>query len=288
MENAMPQLDRRHFVQSLAAVPFVLLAGGLGARANDDIIAKIKARGKLIAGTEATYPPFDFIKEGRVVGYGRDILENVTKSLGVELEYVDLPWAGVLPGLLAGKFDLVAAGVNVTPERAQKYAFTIPISEAAPAALKRKSDTSIKTVEDLSGKVVGTQLSSAGEQSSRTFEEKLKASGKQGYKELKTFVSYTECYLALMNGTVDAVVQNKASFGGLMKERPGLFEIVGNISDMRYIAWCTRPEEKALRDYVSKTIADLRDSGKLYELQDKWFGFRMPIPGVEYLPQGAI
>lgn len=284
----MSQIDRRKFVQTLAIVPLAVTAGGVSVGAQENIIAKIKARGKLIAGTEATYPPFDFIKDGKVVGYGRDILENVTKSLGVELEYVDLPWAGVLPGLLAGKFDMVAAGVNVTPERAQKYAFTLPISEAAPAALKRKSDTSIKTVEDLSGKVVGTQLSSAGEQSSKAFEEKLKASGKPGYKELKAFVSYPECYLALMNGTIDAVVQNKASFGGLIKERPGLFEIVGNIADMRYIAWCTRPEESALRDHVSKIIAELRDSGKIYELQDKWFGFRMPIPNADYLPKGAV
>lgn len=284
----MSQIDRRKLIQTMAAIPFAMTASGVAVRAQEDIIAKIKARGKLIAGTEATYPPFDFVKDGKIVGYGRDIMENVTNSLGVQLEYVDLPWAGVLPGLLAGKFDIVAAGVNVTAERAQRYAFTIPISEAAPAALKRKADTSIKTVEDLSGKVVGTQLSSAGEQSSKAFDEKLKASGKPGFKELKTFVSYPECYLALMNGTVDAVVQNKASFGGLIKERPGLFEIVGNIADMRYIAWCTRPEEKALRDYVSKVITDLRDSGKIYELQDKWFGFRMTIPGPEYLPQGAV
>ena len=284
----MSHLDRRHFIQTLAAVPFAAAVGGIAARAQEDIIAKIKARGKLIAGTEATYPPFDFIKDGEVVGYGRDILENVTSSLGVKLEYVDLPWAGVLPGLLAGKFDMVAAGVNVTPERAQKYAFTVPISEAAPAALKRKSDTSIKTVEDLSGKVVGTQLASAGEQSSKAFDEKLKASGKPGYKELKGFVSYPESYLALMNGTIDAVIQNKASFGGLIKERPGLFEIVGNIADMRYIAWCTRPEERALRDHVSKVIIGLRNSGKIYELQDKWFGFRMTIPNADYLPQGAV
>lgn len=283
----MQSLDRRRVLKALAAMPLVA-ASFNRAYGEEDILAKIKARGKLIAGTEATYPPFDFIKDGKVVGYGRDILENVTRKLNVELEYVDLPWAGVLPGLLAGKFDMVAAGVNITPERAARYAFTLPISEAAPAALKRKSDTSIKTVEDLSGKVVGTQLSSAGEQSSRAFDEKLKAAGKPGYKELKTFVSYTECYIALMNNTVDAVIQNKASFGALIKERPGLFDIVGNIGDLRYIAWCTRPEEKALRDFVSDVILDLRNSGKIYELQDKWFGFRMEIPTSGYLPTGAV
>src|SRR5579862_7050782 len=131
----MQSLGRRSLLRALATVPLIAASFDrvLGA---EDILAKIKARGKLIAGTEATYPPFDFIKDGKVTGYGRDILENVTRKLNVELEYVDLPWAGVLPGLLAGKFDMVAAGVNITAERAARYAFTLPISEAAPAALK--------------------------------------------------------------------------------------------------------------------------------------------------------
>lgn len=283
----MQQFSRRHIVNALAISPFAAALDLGPARAQEDILAKIKARGKLIAGTEAAYPPFDMVKDGKIVGYGPDILQNVAAALNVQMEYVDLPWAGVLPGLLAGKFDMVAAGVNITPERAQRYAFTVPISEAAPAALRRAKDTSIKSVDDLSGKIVGTQLSSAAEQSTKAFEEQLKAKGKPGYKELKAFVTFPECYIALMNGTIDAVIQNKASFGALIKERPGLFEIVGNIADMRYIAWCTRPEDKALRDVVSQVILKLRDTGKLYELQDKWFGFRMEIPSANYLPAGA-
>jgi polar amino acid transport system substrate-binding protein len=286
----MGKVNRRMILQGLGAGVVASGFGGCGAAlAADDIMATIKARGRLIAGTEAVYPPYDMMKDGKVYGYGRDILENVSTALKVDLEYVDLPWAGVLPGLLAGKFDMVAAAVTVTPERAQKYAFTVPIGEAAPAALKRKADTQIKSVEDMSGRVVGVQLSAGSEQAATAYEQKLVASGKPPFKEMKKFVSYPEAYIALMNGTIDVVVQSKAPFSVLIKERPGIFEIVpGTIATDTWASWCTRPSDTALRDFVSTVILQLRDSGKLYALQDKWFGFQMKIPDPGYLPAGSV
>ena len=68
----------------------------------------------------------------------------------------------------------------------------------------------------------------------------------------------------------------------------GVFELVGPISEKSYMGWVTRPDDLDLRDYLSAKILELRDSGKLDELQDKWFGFRMQIPDSGYLPDGAL
>jgi polar amino acid transport system substrate-binding protein len=54
------------------------------------------------------------------------------------------------------------------------------------------------------------------------------------------------------------------------------------------MGWVTRPEDTDLRDYISSIILEMRDNGKLYESQDKWFGFKMPIPSEGYLPEGAL
>ena len=64
--------------------------------------------------------------------------------------------------------------------------------------------------------------------------------------------------------------------------------MVGPIRDPSYMGWVTRPEDTDLRDYLSSVMLEMRDNGKLYESQDKWFGFKMPIPSEGYLPEGAL
>ena len=83
---------------------------------------KIKRTGKVTVGTEAAFPPFEFVEDGKIVGYGKDILDYIIADLGAELNQLDLPWQGILPGVLAGKFDFVATSVSIRAERAKKYA----------------------------------------------------------------------------------------------------------------------------------------------------------------------
>ncbi|WP_256369748.1 transporter substrate-binding domain-containing protein [Tropicimonas sp. IMCC6043] len=63
----------------------------------------------------------------------RDLFDEVAKELGVEVEYLDLPWSSVLPGLEAEKFDIVNAPVTITAERMQRYSFTLPMGNATVA-----------------------------------------------------------------------------------------------------------------------------------------------------------
>ena len=92
---------------------------------SETTLEKIKRTGKATVGTEAAFPPFEFVEDGKIVGYGKDILDYIIADLGVELNQLDLPWQGILPGVLAGKFDFVATSVSVRAERAKKYAFTV-------------------------------------------------------------------------------------------------------------------------------------------------------------------
>ncbi len=249
---------------------------------------KIKQSGQVTVGTEAAFPPFEFVEDGKIVGYGKDILDIIIADLEVELNQLDLPWQGILPGVLAGKFDFVATSVTIKPDRAKQYAFTVPIAEGTTWIMKRKGDTSVMTVDDMVGKVVGTQLASGNEAATRAFEEDMKARGLDGYGELKLFTSYPEVTLALANGTLDVAVQNLPNLAVIIKNQPDMFELVGPITDTSYLAWVTRPEDTDLRDYLSEQILKMRDSGKIDELQDKWFGFKMEIPSEGYLPEGAL
>ena len=259
----------------------------VGAQA-ETTLEKIKRTGTVTVGTEAAFPPFEFVENGKIVGYGKDILDYIIADLGVELVQLDLPWQGILPGVLAGKFDFVATTVSVRPERAKTYAFTVPIAEGTTWVMKRKGDDSITQVDDIAGKVVSAQLSSGGQAAAEDFEKDMQARGVGSFGELKLFTAYPEIFMATANGTADVAIGPLPTLAVASKKSEGTFELVGPIRDPSYMGWVTSPEDTDLRDYLSSVMLEMRDNGKLYESQDKWFGFQMPIPSEGYLPEGAL
>ena len=103
-----------------------------------DMLEDIKAAGKITTATEMHYAPFDMLENGQYAGFNKELFDEVAKELGVAAEYQDLPWASILPGLEVSKFDFVNAPVTITPERMERYAFTLPISDATVALVQRK------------------------------------------------------------------------------------------------------------------------------------------------------
>src|SRR5690242_15451427 len=91
------------------AVLAILVIAPAGAGTLDGI----KQRGTIIAGTESGTIPFLFMRDGKYVGYDVDLLNIIAERWKVKVEHVDLPWQGILPGLAAKKFDLVATAVTI-------------------------------------------------------------------------------------------------------------------------------------------------------------------------------
>ncbi|WP_419195911.1 transporter substrate-binding domain-containing protein [Ensifer adhaerens] len=250
-------------------------------------LEKIQRTKKVTVGTEAAYPPFEFVKDGQIVGFGRDLLTEISKQWGVEIEQLDLPFQGILPGLIAGKFDFVATSVGINAERAKRYAYTLPIADSTAYAIKKVGNSDIATVEDLKGKVVATQLASAVDPVAKALDERLKAKG-EGFADLKLFPTFNDSFLAVANGTADAALAGLPVLQNLMNERPGIFELVGKAAVVpSYNAWVVRPEDQDLRDAINGALLTLKKTGKLAELQQKWLGMTYDLPEQGYLPKGA-
>jgi polar amino acid transport system substrate-binding protein len=261
----------------------LLAAAGVGATTLEDV----KAAGKITVGTEAAYAPFEFVQDGKIVGYDKDVLDRIIAAWGVELEQLDVPFAGILTGLDQGKYDLVATALIMNPERAAKYAFTMPVALAQVAIMKRKGDDKVTSVDDLSGLTIGGPVPPSGPTSVLTnYNEELKAAGK-GAEEIAHFPGDPELFLALANGQIDGAVETMLVINEAIKKQPDTFEVVGTIGDPFYIGWVVRPDDTQLRDAINEEIRKLRDSGELSKLQKQWFGFEMPIPDSGYLPEGA-
>lgn len=259
----------------------VLAALGLfhSRAAMSDTLDDIQKRGELIVGMEIAYKPFEFFRDGQAVGFDVDMAQLIAKGLGVKLRTVDAAWAGIVPALLEKKFDVILSGMTITGDRLKKVNFSQPVALGSVVFLARMNDGKINRAEDLSGKVVATQLGSVGDRVARQFEVRLKDSGKPGYSAFKLYDGFAETYLELGLGRIDAVSGALPVFQSVIAERPGRYKIIDGIQDIEsYLGMALRKGDDRLLKAVDEQITALKRSGQLLQLQIKWFGAAQQVP----------
>jgi polar amino acid transport system substrate-binding protein len=190
--------------------------------AQSSTLAQIKASGELRIGSEATFVPFSFREGGKIVGYDVDLADLFCKPLGVKPNFIDTAWSGVVPSLLANKFDIIMSSITLTKERLERVNFTTPYADASQAMLIRASDAGvIKTVTDLNDRVLGVKLGSPGQILQEKILASLKAAGGPGFKELRVFDDHPSAYVALAQKRVDVVLNIIPALAVLLKDAPG-------------------------------------------------------------------
>lgn len=266
----------------------VLTAGGIAAaglaapaligtaHAADDILAKAKAAGELKIGTETEFAPFDFIKDGKAVGFNYDLLAAVSKEMGLKFTFVALPWESVIPGLDAGKFDMVSGPATITKARMARYAFTLPVGDATCALLKKAGDKSITTPADIAGKAVGSGKATAQLEQLKKYSAKLpKAS------TIREYPDFSGAYADLAAGRIAAVANSMTNIAVVAGERPDTFELVKPpFGDKSYFGFFVRKEagSESLIKAVNAAILKIKKDGRMAKIQQTWFKNTMDLP----------
>ncbi|MFG1465014.1 transporter substrate-binding domain-containing protein [Xanthobacter sp. DSM 24535] len=241
-------------------------------------IADIKKAGVVRIGVEASYRPFTFREGSAIVGYDVDLANALFAPLGVKVELIDTAWAGVIPALYAGNFDLIMTSLTYTKERVAKVGYSIPYTEATQEMLIRASDADkIKSLDGMSGKILGVKLGSAGDTMKTKLDEKLKAATGKGFSEVKAYDDHPAAYLALAQGSVDGVINSLATLTQVVKDAPGKYAIVRDIGPRNWAGIGTRKEDVDLIAFLNERINALKANGEIYKLQEKWFGVRMQL-----------
>lgn len=163
---------------------------------------KLKAKGKIVIGTSADYPPYEFHKsingKDTIVGFDIEIAKEIAKDLGVELEIKDMKFDGLLAALETGNIDFVAAGMTPTEDRKKNVDFSNIYYTAVQCVVIRSEDEgTIKSLEDLKSKKVGVQKGAVQEQLAK---EQLTSS------EIKPLGKVSDLILSLNTKKVDAVI----------------------------------------------------------------------------------
>jgi polar amino acid transport system substrate-binding protein len=254
---------------ALAAVALLALAWQTGCRMQSKEIGKktgkldkIKAAGKIVVGTSADYPPYEFHLlpelESGMVGIDIDIAEAIAASLNVKLEIKDIVFSKLFDELVAGNIDLALAGLSPTESRKRIVDFSIPYYQAIQNMLIRAEDKEkIRMLEDLRGKVVGTQKGSIQEDMARnmvpgatfTLNEKIDA-----------------LVAALLQKQIDAVILEKPVADTFAAKDPGLLNIECSADRMPLgSAAAVRKGDDDLLERVNQVLEKLIQENKITE-----------------------
>lgn len=219
----------------------------------------------LIVATSAYYPPYEsHAEDGSLQGFDIDLMAIVGEKLGKKMEWVDAPFDSLIPALMAGKIDLIAAGLSATEERAKRINFSAPY-EISYSAFITRPENAPKSLEDMKGKTVAIQTGTVQE----TFLRGL------GTVEVKTFQKFDDCVRDVAIGRADASLMDipvaKAYVNA--KDFAGKVIIAFNTKITgadKAIAMSKKDPE--LTEAVSKVIEEIAANGELEALRKKWFG----------------
>lgn len=227
---------------------------------------------KVRMGTEGAYPPFNFIdSEGKLAGFDIDIGNALCAAMQAECEWVTSDWDGIIPALLAKKFDTIVASMSITEERKQKVAFsnkyyTTPVRFARP----KGSEVEIND-QNLEGKIVGVQSSTVAENFLRARYGEI--------VEVKAYATQDEANLDMLSGRVDLLLADSFVMGEFLKSQDGQsIEFVGpSFTDTTYlgegIGIAVRKEDEALREKLNAAIQQIRNDGTYAKINAKYFDF---------------
>jgi lysine-arginine-ornithine-binding protein len=239
-------------------------------------VAAAKDWKEIRIGTEGAYPPFNSIDpSGQLVGFDIDIAKAVCDKLQAKCTFVAQDWDGIIPALLAGKYDAIVASMSITEERKKKVAFTNKYYDT-PASFIAPKDTKITDFSPagLKGKVLGTQSSTTH---ANFLEEVYGAAG----AEVKLYATQDEANADLAAGRLDAVEADKIVLSEWLKKPDGACcEIKLDVAKEPYrnyfgygVGIATRPEDKDLVEQLNKAIAEIVADGTYKTVNDKYFPF---------------
>lgn len=255
----------------IGVIVVILLWSGI-VSAEENSLQRIQREGVLHAATEPAFEPFEFMKDGKIVGYGTDIAYEIAKRMGVRLDLQGMSFSAVLPSLITHKVDLAATTIADTPERKKKVAFTRLITNLK-TVIVTSLDNNIESSTDFAGKNIGIQQGSIIEPEIKRWDEQLTKNTGTGIGKIIAYQAYPEILLALLNKQVDATAMPLPMAVSWLKKYPNQFKIIGDWeSEDENCAWAVRKEDTALKQAINEVLIALQQDGTLETLQVKWFG----------------
>lgn len=238
----------------LAAALTLMASLCTSAQATDDVMR---------VGTDATFPPMEFVQDGKRTGFDIELIEAIGKQLNKKVEWVDIGFKGLIPGLISNRFDVAASAIYMTEERQKVVNFTDSYYRGGLAVLVLKEDASIDKPADLvAGKKISAQV------------------GTKSIDFLKTnypAVTVVEVeknqamFDLLAIGRVNAAVTGRPAAVEYAKRQPKVRVLDEGLTTELY-GFAIRKNDTELQQQMNQALQTLRSNGEYAALTQKWFG----------------
>jgi arginine/ornithine transport system substrate-binding protein len=230
---------------------------------------------KVRVGVEGAYPPFSFMTpDGKLDGFDIDIAKAVVKAMGAEIELVAQDWDGIIPALLAKKYDAIIASMSITEERKKKVAFSNKYYNTPAKFVCKKGAMKEFSTAAIKGKKIGVQRA--------TIHDKYLTDNYGKDVDIKRYGTQDEAYLDLTAGRLDMLLADSVALdSGFLKKPEGKdYQFIGpDLTDEKWFGVgagiACRKDSADLVMKLNEAIAKIRADGTYKKIQDKYFDFNV-------------
>ncbi|MDE1179095.1 transporter substrate-binding domain-containing protein [Paraburkholderia sp.] len=240
---------------SLACVTLAVTLTGMSTAASAQTPAALNVA------TDATFPPMEFSENGARTGFDVDIMNALAKAMNRQVQWTDIDFKGLIPGVIAHRFDVAISAIYITDERAKVVDFTDPYFAGGLVALV-KSDSPYKSIADLNGKKVSVQVGTKSVSFLRDNYPQINRVEVEKNQEMFDLVGI---------GRADAAVTGKPAAYQLARTRPG-FRVLDKALTTEAYGIAVRKDEPQLRTDLNAALAKIKADGTYAAIVKKWFG----------------
>ncbi len=247
----------------------ILLAAAISA-----LCVSAFAQGKdLKVAIDATYEPFTFkTPDGKPTGFDVDIANALCEEIKRKCVFVEQAWDGMIPGLLAKKYDVIISSMSITEERKKQVDFTDKYYNT-PSKIVLKKDIKFTDIASIKGKKIGVLKASTQEKYALG---ELKGKG----VEVVSYDAQDQVYLDIKAGRLDGTVADTMEVEGGFLTKPGgeNYQFVGDpLHIPKYFGIgagvALRKGQAELKGQINAAIKTIRGNGKYKAINDKYFKF---------------
>lgn len=230
----------------------------------ESTLTKIQQNNKIVIGTAPGYYPFEMKDtDGNFIGYDIDIGNAIGESLGVEVEFKQYEFSGLIPALQTGDIDLILAGMTINGERAAAVSFSDPYFEGGQVLMINKSDTTSKSWEDLDfeGNVIAAAQGTTGA-----------LLAKQLFKnaEVVDYDTFPTSGMAIAQGKADGIIYDEPpirQFELMNDDIKGIYDVIS----AENLGIATKFNDLEMVQWLNSFLEGYKSSPKDLESIDKWF-----------------
>ena len=230
-----------------------------------DLLTQIQERGEIVVAMEGTWAPWTYHDEdNQLVGYDVEVAQNIAQRLGVEVNFAEGEWDGLLAGLDSGRYDIMVNGVDIDEARSEKYDFSIPYAYNRTAVIVSGDNDSIQSMEDLNGKSTANTLNS-------TYANVAESYG----AEVTGVDDFIQTIELLNSGRIDATLNAEVSYYDYMAQHPDAnikIACIDPATTQVAIPMRKGEESAALAAAINDALSEMAEDGTLTELSMKYFG----------------